>query len=41
MIFVNIYRGTFEVINCFFDRNEDEATLIQAKEYFKILAKYA
>lgn len=40
IISCNIYRGNCEAINCFFDRNEDEATLLQAKEYFRILAEY-
>jgi hypothetical protein len=36
----NIYRGSCEAINCFFDRNEEEAALLQAREYFRILAEY-
>ena len=28
IITANIYRGICEVINCFFDRNEDETALL-------------
>lgn len=31
MITSNMYRGYCEVINCFFDRNEDEVALHQAR----------